>query len=149
VCNGAGVCAAATTSSCGAYTCDPLTSACRANCTAAARLRRAQHLQRATLHAQADRSRCTTAERVRLRLLRAGVLLQSRPARGTCKSCAITGSLGPAATSPTAPRRRRPLSARRRASTTCGLDGVCNGAGACRYWATARSARPGPASDRR
>ena len=40
------------------------------------------------------------------------------------------------ATSPTAPRPRPRASASATAATSCGLDGMCNGAGACRFWAS-------------
>src|SRR5204862_1533856 len=55
---------------------------------------------------------------------------------GTCKSCAISGKQGTCSNvaSGTAPTPAGQCVAT--AATTCGLDGTCNGAGACRFWAT-------------
>jgi len=135
VCNGAGVCAAATTSSCGAYTCDPLTSACRANCTAAADCVAPNicNANRCTL--KPIGTACTTPSECDSGFCAQGYCCNNA-CTGTCRSCAITGSLG---TCSNVANGTAPMPATQCAgtvSTTCGLDGMCNGAGACRYWAT-------------
>ena len=107
------------------------------------RLRRAQHLQRGHLHAEADRHGLHGGERVRLRLLRAGLLLQPGLHRDVQVVRDHRQPRRRAATSPTEPRPRPPRSARRRCRRRCGTDGMCNGAGACRFWATSHAVRGG------
>ena len=109
----------------------------------ATRLRGAQHLQRQHLHAQADRHGVHDGGRVRLRLLRAGVLLQpgvhgdvqvvrDRRQRRDLQQRRQRNRADAGHASARRPRRRR-----------CGLDGMCNGAGACRFWASGHAVRRG------
>ena len=100
------------------------------------RLRGAQHLQRQHLHAQADRRGVHDGRRVRLQLLRAGILLQPGVRHRRASRARSPAASGRAATSPTAPRPRPRRQCVATAATACGLDGMCNGAGACRFWAS-------------
>ena len=55
---------------------------------------------------------------------------------GTCKSCAIAGSLGTCSNVANGTAPTPATQCATTAATTCGTDGMCNGAGACRFWAT-------------
>ena len=111
LCDGAGVCAAATTQSCGAFQCDTAGRAVAGPTARRRALRGAEHLQRRHLLAQADRRDLHRGKRVRLGLLRAGPLLR-QACTGTCKSCALAAALGTCCnvangTAPTSPPSAR------------------------------------------
>jgi len=62
---------------------------------------------------------------------------------GTCKTCALATALG---TCSNVPSGTAPVVATQcvgTAATSCGLEGVCNGAGACRFWAAGTQCVPG------
>ena len=125
------------------------------------RLRGAQQLPQRQLRQEAARRHLRQRRRVQLRLLRAGGLLRRPPAPGTCRSCAVAGSVGtctnvPAGERSAGPVRRpgRPELRHRRhvrrqgglpavrvgdaaasrracAGSTATLAGRCDGAGVC------------------
>ena len=136
-CNGAGVCGAATSSPCGRYTCDTTAGACRTSCTTAATDCVAPNICNANICTlKPIGAACTTAGECDSNFCAQGYCC-NQACNSPCKSCAIAGSLGDVQQ-----RRQRHRALARDASasatvaTSCGLDGMCNGAGACRFWAS-------------
>jgi len=135
-CNGAGVCGAATSSPCGRYTCDTTAGACRTSCTTAATDCVAPNICNANICTLKPTGvACTTAGECASNFCAQGFCC-NQACDTACKSCAITGSLGTCSnvangTAPS-PATQCPATV----ATSCGLDGMCNGAGACRFWAS-------------
>jgi hypothetical protein len=135
LCDGAGVCAAATTTPCGRYTCEATAPVCRTGCTANADCVAPNICNANICTLKPTGSTCTTAAECGSGFCAQGYCC-NQACTGTCKSCAIAGSLGTCSNvaNGTAPTPATQCVAT--AATSCGLDGMCNGAGACRFWAT-------------
>src|SRR5262249_7303431 len=130
-CNGTGTCQAATTSMCDPFTCG--TGACKTTCTADTDCVAPNICmggvctKRPTATACAANGDCAS-----------GICAQSiccaTTCTATCKSCALAGTLG-ACTNVAA--GADPLNQCTDAgAASCGQDGTCNGAGACRLYVT-------------
>jgi hypothetical protein len=134
LCTGAGVCAAAMPMSCGAYQCNSTTLACKNSCTADADCVAPNICNGGvcTKHPLGDT--CTTANECNSGFCQQGVCCQSA-CTGTCKSCALGDSKGicsniPAGLAPTVATQCATADA-----STCGTNGMCDGAGACQLYA--------------
>ena len=142
LCDGAGVCATMTSASCGAYTCDTTLNVCKIACTANADCVAPNICNANACTLKPIGASCTMANECNSNFCAQGVCC-NQACTGTCKSCNITGSVGTCSniangTAPT-PANQCPATA----STTCGLDGMCNGAGACRFWAASTQCAAG------
>ena len=138
-CDGAGVLPdRLPTRSCGAYMCGA--TACATSCTAGQRLPSGNHCPARA----ASFRRSRTAPPARSADCASGFCVDgvccNTACSGRCKTCKHVGSVGTCR----GRRRDRPAQrVRRDGATTCGNDGVCDGAGACRNSRPSRpSARP-------
>jgi len=135
LCDGAGVCAAATTSPCGKYKCDAAGAACRTTCTADADCVSPNICNAGTCTLKPTGSACTMATECDSGFCAQGYCC-NQACTGTCKSCAITGSVGTCSNVANGTAPTPATQCATTAATTCGTDGTCNGAGACRSWPT-------------
>jgi Cellulose binding domain len=134
-CDGAGVCAAATMSPCGKYKCDAAGAGCRTTCTVDADCVAPNICNAGSCTLKPTGTACTMANECDSGFCAQGYCC-NQACTGTCKSCAIAGSLG---TCNNVANGTAPTPATQCATTvasTCGTDGMCNGMGACRFWAT-------------
>ena len=134
LCDGAGACAAAATQSCVAFQCDATAGICRNTCSMDAHCVPPNICNGTTCSLKPIGATCTAAAECN-----SGFCAQGRccdtACTGTCKTCALATALG---TCSNVPNGTAPVAASQclgTAATTCGLEGVCNGAGACRLWA--------------
>ncbi len=82
---------------------------------------------------------CTTADQCNSGFCEEGACC-SAACKGTCRSCALAGTAG---TCSTIPAGQDPLGqCADSGATTCGLDGTCDGAGACRKYLAGTSCTP-------
>jgi hypothetical protein len=133
-CNGMGTCAAATSSSCGAYQCDATTQSCKMACTADADCVAPNICNggMCTKHPLGDA--CTAGSECNSGFCQQGVCC-ANSCTGTCKSCALPSSKG---TCSNVPAAAAPVVAAQCPATdasTCGTNGLCDGAGACQLHA--------------
>lgn len=131
-CNGTGTCQAAVTSSCGAFLCDTANGVCRVTCTADADCVSPNICNGGVCTKKPLGQTCATAAECASGSCQQGVCCASS-CTGTCRSCALTGSVG---TCTNVPNGQDPLSqCTDQGAASCGTDGSCNGAGACRLYA--------------
>jgi Cellulose binding domain len=133
-CNGMGTCAVATSSSCGAYQCDAATQSCKMACTADADCVAPNICNggMCTKHPLGDA--CTAGTECNSGFCQQGVCC-ANSCTGTCKSCALPSSKG---TCSNVPAGAAPVVAAQCPATdasTCGTNGLCDGAGACQLHA--------------
>jgi hypothetical protein len=130
-CNGAGVCQTTTPISCGAYACNT-NATCRTSCTGDADCTAPNICNAGQCTKKPLGTPCTGATECASGLCQQGVCCSSS-CTGTCRSCALAGSAG---TCTMVPVGQDPLSqCADNGATTCGTDGACDGAGACRLYA--------------
>jgi len=132
-CDGAGTCGAATPLPCGKYTCDSTANACRTSCSASTDCVSPNICNATICTLKPIGTACTTAGECDSGFCAQGFCCNNA-CTGTCKSCAIAGNVGTCSNVPggTAPTPATQCSTT--TSTTCGTDGMCDGAGACRLW---------------
>ena len=129
-CDGAGTCRAGSNTSCGAYMCGAGTclKACTSNidCTAG-NFCSGGHC----VAVQANGIACTGNGDCQSGFCVDGVCCENA-CGGTCMTCNGVGTVGRCTPAVSGTDGRNNCSAS--APTSCGLDGTCDGAGACRYW---------------
>jgi len=132
-CDGAGACAAAVTDSCGAYMCKPGGDACRADCASNADCVGGAACVNGSCGPKPPGAACTAASDCASGFCVEGVCCATA-CGGTCRSCAIAGSEGQCIDVPAGVDPRNQCADQGAAS--CGHDGACDGAGACRRYAS-------------
>ena len=131
MCNGAGTCQAATAISCGAYTCGT-NGTCRTACASDADCAAPNICNAGQCSKKPLAAACTGAAECASGLCQQGVCCGST-CTGTCRSCALAGSAG---TCTFVPVGADPLEqCTNNGMPSCGTDGSCDGAGACRLYA--------------
>jgi hypothetical protein len=131
LCSGAGTCGAATTSGCGAYVCGA--TSCLTTCTTSADCSTGNYcLAGACVPKEANGTACVGSGECGSGFCVDGVCCNSA-CGGTCQTCAQSNSVGTciAADPGTDPR----LECDATGAASCGNDGSCDGAGACRKYA--------------
>ena len=133
VCNGTGTCTPATTSSCGAYSCDTTNKICKIVCTVDGDCTAPNICNAGTCTLAPLGHVCTVATACASGLCQQGVCCASS-CSGTCASCALTTTAG---TCTNIPAGTDPLNACTDAGApSCGNDGTCDGSGKCRLYAS-------------
>jgi Cellulose binding domain len=128
-CNGTGTCLATTGSSCGAYVCGA--SACKVSCAADADCVAPNVCVGGACTKKPLGTTCAAGTECGSGLCQQGVCCASA-CTGTCQSCALSGTAGTCTNVPTG---QDPLGqCTDQGASTCGTDGLCNGAGACRLY---------------
>jgi len=130
VCDGAGVCLAATTASCAPYMCG--TTACATTCTADTDCTTGYFCSAGVCTAQeANGTACGAAGNCQSGFCVDGVCCEST-CTGACMTCGGVGTLGKCTAAVSGTDVRNDCTAD--PTTSCGNDGTCDGAGACRKW---------------
>ena len=133
LCDGDGTCGATTNDSCGQYLCGS-DGKCRSSCTTAADCVAGAACVNGSCGPKPPGAPCTTGGDCASTFCAQGVCCKTACA-GTCKSCAIAGSEGECIDVPSG---ADPLSqCADEGAMTCGSDGTCDGAGACRAYSGA------------
>ena len=128
LCDGEGACGAATSNSCGQYLCGS-DGKCRSTCTTAADCVSGAACVNGSCGPKPPGAACTAGGECASTFCAQGVCCTTACA-GTCRSCAIEGSEGQCIN---AASGTDPLSqCTDEGAPTCGSDGTCDGAGACR-----------------
>jgi hypothetical protein len=132
-CDGAGSCGAVTSDGCGPYMCNSAGNACRADCASNADCVGGAACVNGSCGPKPPGAACATAGDCASGFCAQGVCC-STACNGTCRSCAIAGSEGqcidvPAGTDPL-------NQCADDGAASCGKDGTCDGAGACRPYAS-------------
>jgi len=129
-CDGAGTCQAATASSCGAYMCGA--SACQTSCGTTADCASGYFCSGgACVPAETIGTACTANSECGSGFCVDGVCCNNA-CQGTCQSCAVIGSVGTCTAVAAGSDPRNDCAPD--AASTCGKDGTCDGAGACRKY---------------
>ena len=133
LCDGQGACGAGTTQSCGQYVCGS-DGKCRATCASAADCVAGAACVGGSCGPKPPGAACTAGGECASTICAQNVCCATA-CTGTCKSCAIAGSEGQCinAASGTDPLDQ----CGDQGGATCGSDGTCDGAGACRFYAGA------------
>src|SRR5262249_29214962 len=130
-CNGAGACQAGTQSLCAPYVCGA-NGACLASCTSNNDCVSPNTCNTNVCSQKSDTSPCTTAAECLHGHCNQFVCCATA-CTGNCQSCALSGSVG---TCKVVPAGQDPLNQCNDAGAmSCGFDGSCDGAGACRQYA--------------
>jgi hypothetical protein len=130
-CNGAGACQAGASSSCGTYLCDT-NNTCRVTCTMDSDCAAGFVCNSGVCSKKLNAAPCTAGTECQSGQCQQGVCCASS-CTGTCRSCNLTGTVG---TCTLAAPSTDPLNQCTDAgATSCGTDGMCDGAGACRLYA--------------
>jgi len=133
LCDGDGTCGATTNDSCGQYLCGS-DGKCRSSCTTAADCVAGAACVNGSCGPKPPGAPCSTGGDCASTFCAQGVCCKAACA-GTCKSCAIAGSEGECIDVPSGDD---PLSqCTDEGAMTCGSDGSCDGAGACRLYSGA------------
>ena len=128
-CDGTGTCLTVTSSSCAPYLCG--TGMCRASCTADGDCLSPNICSGGVCTKRPNGATCTADSDCANNVCAQGVCCATT-CNTTCKSCALAGTLG---TCTNVPNGMDPLNQCTPADVlTCGADGMCNGAGACRLY---------------
>jgi len=132
-CDGAGICRSATPSSCAPYACNAAGTACNTTCAGNADCAASVTCNTSTNSCglAPNGTTCTSGT-----TCNSGVCAQSvccaTACSAVCSSCAVAGSIG---TCVAVPAGQDPLAQCADAgATTCGLNGFCNGSGACQKY---------------
>ncbi len=137
-CDGAGTCATATPSSCAPFACDTAGTACGTTCTTNAGCASPSACNTTTMSCglASNGSACTAGTTCNSGFCAQGVCCATA-CTGTCSACNVTGSVG---TCVAVPAGQDPLNQCADAgATSCGLNGLCNGSGACQKYAAGTS----------
>jgi hypothetical protein len=142
-CGGDGECAAAVSDSCGQYTCNA-SGTCRSSCASNADCVAGAACVNGSCGPKPPGAPCASAADCASGICAQG-LCCATACTGTCKSCAIAGSEGQCINVPSGadPLDQCP----EEAAMTCGNDGTCDGAGACRRHAGGTSCAPPSCAD--
>jgi hypothetical protein len=133
LCDGDGTCGATTTDSCGQYLCGA-DGKCRSTCTTSADCVAGAACVNGSCGPKPPGAPCGAGSECASAICAQGVCCKTACA-GTCKSCAIAGSEGECIDVPSG---ADPLAqCADQGPTTCGTDGLCDGAGACRQYSGA------------
>jgi hypothetical protein len=132
-CDGDGACGAAATDSCGPYMCQAAGDTCRADCSTGADCVGGAACVNGSCGPKPPGAACGAASDCASGFCVEGICCATA-CTGTCRSCAIAGSEGqcisvPAGTDPS-------NQCADEGATGCGNDGACDGAGACRKYAS-------------
>jgi hypothetical protein len=139
LCDGDGTCGATTNDSCGQYLCGS-DGKCRSSCTTAADCVAGAACVNGSCGPKPPGAPCTAGGDCASTYCAQGVCCKTACA-GTCKSCAIAGSEGECIDVPSG---ADPLSqCPDEGAMTCGSDGTCDGAGACRAYSGATTCAAG------
>jgi hypothetical protein len=129
-CSGAGTCQVAVTASCGTYACGPGVT-CLTICTTPADCAAGYVCNSGVCSKKLNGVVCGNGTECQSGLCQQGVCCSSS-CTGTCRSCALTGTEG---TCTLAAAGQDPLNHCTDAgAASCGTDGACDGAGACRLY---------------
>jgi len=138
LCDGEGECGAATSNSCAPYTCGG-DGKCRATCATSADCVAGAACVNGSCGPKPPGATCAAGSECASAFCAQGVCCTTACA-GTCKSCAIAGSEGQCIN---APSGTDPLNqCADEGAMTCGSDGTCDGAGACRAYSGATTCAP-------
>jgi hypothetical protein len=130
-CNGTGTCQPGASSSCGTYACDT-NNTCRTTCTMDAHCAAGFVCNSGVCSKKLNAAPCAAGTECQSGQCQQGVCCASS-CTGMCRSCALTGTAG---TCTVAPPGQDPLNQCPDAgAASCGTDGTCDGAGACRLYA--------------
>ena len=132
-CDGAGACGAAATDSCGAYMCNAAGDGCRAECTSSADCVGGAACVNGSCGPKPPGAACNAAGDCASGFCVTGVCCATA-CNGTCRSCAIAGSEGQCIAVPSGADPMNQCADE--GASTCGRDGTCDGAGACRRYAS-------------
>ena len=138
LCDGQGECGAGTTQSCGQYLCGS-DGKCRATCASAADCVAGAACVSGSCGPKPPGAACTAGSECASTICAQNVCCATT-CTGTCKSCSVPGSEGQciSAASGTDPLDQ----CGDQGGGTCGTDGTCDGAGACRFYAGATMCAP-------
>jgi hypothetical protein len=138
LCDGDGTCGATTADSCGQYLCGS-DGKCRSSCATAADCVAGAACVSGSCGPKPPGAPCTAGGECASTICAQGVCCKAACA-GTCKSCAIPGSEGECIDVPSG---SDPLAqCEDQGAMTCGNDGTCDGAGACRQYSGATACAP-------
>src|SRR5262249_22236535 len=133
LCDGDGTCGAASSDSCGQYLCGS-DGKCKSSCATAADCVAGAACVNGSCGPKPPGAACTAGSECASTICAQGVCCKTACA-GTCKSCAIAGSEGECID---VPAGADPLNqCTDQTAMTCGNDGTCDGAGACRQYSGA------------
>ncbi len=143
-CDGRGdACPAQASQSCGNYACNSATATCKTTCTSDGDCVSPKTCNANSCGTKANGSACTGATQCTSGNCTEGVCCNTTctdASNGTCQSCKVSGHVGtctPVANGGSDPKSRCTATA----STSCGLDGACDGTGKCRNWSTSTACR--------
>jgi len=130
-CDGAGTCRAATTVMCDPFECG--TGACKTTCSTSTDCVSPNSCVSNSCGKLPPGAVCTAGTVCASGFCAQGVCCNSACA-GICTSCALTGSMGTCSPVATGQAPTPATQCTMTAASTCGTDGTCNGAGACRSY---------------
>jgi len=129
-CDGAGTCQTTTDQSCGAYACGA--SSCVTSCVSNSDCSTGNHcVASACVPVETNGTMCTVGGDCSSGNCVDGVCCDTA-CNSTCQTCNATGSVGTCKFADPGTNPRNDCSAS--AASSCGNDGTCDGAGACRKW---------------
>ena len=129
-CDGAGTCGTTTDQSCGAYACGAAT--CGTSCVGNSDCASGYHcVAAACVPVETNGTMCTVSGDCASGYCVDGVCCDTA-CNGTCQTCNATNSVGTCKFSDPGTNPRNECTAS--AASSCGTDGTCDGAGACRKW---------------
>jgi Cellulose binding domain len=130
-CDGAGACRAAMTAMCVPYVCG--TAACKTTCTSTADCVSPNVCTNGSCGKNPIGATCAVAGDCGSGFCAQNVCCNSA-CTGTCQSCALAGSAGTCAPVPAGAAPNPTTQCATTTASTCGTDGLCDGAGACRKY---------------
>jgi hypothetical protein len=131
-CNGTGTCTPGASSSCGTYACDT-NNTCRTTCTQVSDCAAGYVCNSGVCSKKLNAAACTAGSECQSGQCQQGFCCASS-CTGTCRSCALPGTVG---TCTLAAPSSDPLDqCADQGANSCGTDGMCDGAGACRLYAS-------------
>jgi hypothetical protein len=133
-CDGAGTCQAVTTGNCAPFACNAAGTGCATSCTSNAGCAAPSTCNTTTMSCglASNGTACTTGTTCNSGFCAQNVCCNAACA-GTCSACNLTGSVG---TCIAVPAGQDPLAQCADAgASSCGLNGFCNGSGACQKYA--------------
>jgi len=131
-CNGTGTCQTATPSSCAPYACGT-GGACRMTCGTTADCASPNTCTNGSCGLLPPGAICTAPAQCNSGFCEQGVCCLTT-CTGTCRSCAVAGSPGTCSNIPAGQAPVPTTQCATQGAGTCGTDGFCNGAGACRLY---------------
>ncbi|HXI55627.1 MAG TPA: PA14 domain-containing protein [Polyangia bacterium] len=130
-CDGAGACVPTASQPCAPFTCDSTANTCRTTCQVDGDCTAPNTCVNGSCGKKPLGSACTTAGQCNSGFCEQGTCCGA-VCDGLCRSCALPGTAGTCAT---VPAGQDPLGqCADSGAATCGTDGTCNGAGACRRY---------------